>query len=190
MDKADFQPKQLQRIKTTTGKDFDNTSPRDTPATKVQALVAKWTVQRIVRNNRVAEPPRRLLSGLMLFRPWDMWIMHALRQQKERGPFGQKEGRERESSRTNGTIPRPAPSGPRSSTKKGTRTNTTGKAKYNRRRKKYISDWRRWRSQEDQQAVQLFDSLRYGHGASQETKGSYYGGIDLRRATIAQIIFL
>ena len=40
---------------------FDNTFPRDTPAIKAQALIAKWMVQRIVRNNQVVDSPRRFL---------------------------------------------------------------------------------------------------------------------------------
>ena len=64
--------------------EFDNNFPRDTPAVKVQALIAKWMVQQIVRDNQVVEPPRRLQSGVMLFRPWDIWIQHALQLQKAR----------------------------------------------------------------------------------------------------------
>ena len=72
-------------------KDLDNISPRDTPATEVQALVAKWLVQRIVRDNRVAVPPRRLLSGQMLLRPWDRWKHHVFWRQKAGSKFT-KEG--------------------------------------------------------------------------------------------------
>ena len=72
-------------------KDLDNISPRDTPATEVQALVAKWLVQRIVRDNRVAVSPRRLLSGQVLLRPWDRWKHHVCWRQKAGSKFT-KEG--------------------------------------------------------------------------------------------------
>ena len=63
--------------------EYDNTPPRDTPATESQALVAKWMAPRAVRDNGADESPSRLLSGAMLFRPWDMWIQHASQAQKE-----------------------------------------------------------------------------------------------------------
>ena len=63
--------------------EYDNTPPRDTPATESQALVAKWMAPRAVRDNRADKPPSRLLSGVMLFRPWDMWIQQASLAQKE-----------------------------------------------------------------------------------------------------------
>ena len=65
-------------------KDYNNTPPRDTPATESQSLVAKWMAPRAVRDNGADESPSRLLSGVMLFRPWDIWIQHASQVQKER----------------------------------------------------------------------------------------------------------
>ena len=63
-------------------KDYNNTSPRDTPATEGQALVAKRIAQRTVRDNQVVEFPSRLLSDQMLFRPWDIWILQGYQHQK------------------------------------------------------------------------------------------------------------
>ena len=62
--------------------DFNSTPPRETPATERPASVAKWKAQRTVRNNQVVESPRRLQCGVMLFRPWDIWILQALQVQK------------------------------------------------------------------------------------------------------------
>ena len=107
-----------------------------------------------------------------------MWIHHAF-QQKGKVTFGQKDGRERESERCNYAKPRLAPSGPRSSTKKGMRIDTISKVKGNRRRKKYTSDWRRWRSQEDQQAserkcLQLSPHIISAAEDMNESKSKYY----------------
>ena len=141
-----------------------------------------------------------------------MWIRHGF-QQKGRGPFGQKDGSEQDPARFEYMKPRQAPSEPRTRVKEKTRTITNNKAHGNNRKKKYISDWRRWRSQ-DLRSIQRFNSPRYGHDrsggerASQETKGDtrwfsaktaqipvglggfslretfYFGGIDLRWATM------
>ena len=45
--------------------EYDNTPPRDTPATESQSLVAKWMAPRAVRDNGADESPSRLLSGVM-----------------------------------------------------------------------------------------------------------------------------
>ena len=56
---------------------YNNILLRETPATEVQALVAKWPAQRKDMHLCATERPRRLLgSGVMLFQPWDVWIEH------------------------------------------------------------------------------------------------------------------
>ena len=70
--------------------DHNSTPPRETPATERPALVAKWKAQRTVRNNQVVESPRRLQCGVMLFRPWDIWILQALQLQKAVRRFNER----------------------------------------------------------------------------------------------------
>ena len=70
--------------------DYNSTPPRETPATESLASFAKWMVQCTVSNNKVGEPPRRLQSGVMLFRPWDIWIQRALQLQKAGRRFNER----------------------------------------------------------------------------------------------------
>ena len=70
--------------------DHNSTPPRETPATERPASVAKWKAQRTVRNNQVVESPRRLQCGVMLFRPWDIWILQALQLQKAVRRFNER----------------------------------------------------------------------------------------------------
>ena len=56
---------------------YYNIPLRETPATELQSLVAKWSDQREDMHLCVTERPRRLLSrGAMLFQPWDVWLHH------------------------------------------------------------------------------------------------------------------
>ena len=54
-----------------------------TPSSSQQGSKTSREDDRLVRDNRVAEAPRKSLGGSALFRPWDMWIQHAF-QLKER----------------------------------------------------------------------------------------------------------
>ena len=54
-----------------------------TPFSGQQGSKTSREDDRPVRDNRVAEAPRKSLGGSALFRPWDMWIQHAF-QLKER----------------------------------------------------------------------------------------------------------